>query len=78
MWRWDLASPAPLANNQQPGLKEAIAAFEADMIRNVLDQNGGDIGATIAALRLPRKTFYDKLTRHTINPNDYRTARARR
>lgn len=72
------ASRTPLADDQQPGLKEAIAAFEADMIRNMLDQNGGDIAATIAALRLPRKTFYDKLARHAINPNDYRTARARR
>ena len=73
-----LASRTPLADQQQPGLKEAIAAFEADLIRNMLDQNGGDIGATIAALRLPRKTFYDKLARHAINPNDYRAARPRR
>jgi two-component system, NtrC family, C4-dicarboxylate transport response regulator DctD len=72
------ASRTPLADDQQPGLKEAIAAFEADMIRNMLDQNGGDIAATIAALRLPRKTFYDKLARHAINPNDYRAARPRR
>jgi two-component system, NtrC family, C4-dicarboxylate transport response regulator DctD len=31
----------------------------------------GDIAAAVA-LNLPRKTFYDKLTRHQIDPNDYR------
>ncbi len=67
-----------LQSEGQPGLKEAIAAFEADMIRNTLDGNGGDIAATIAALQLPRKTFYDKLARHAINPNDYRASRSRR
>jgi two-component system, NtrC family, C4-dicarboxylate transport response regulator DctD len=60
------------------GLKEAIAAFEADMIRDVLDRCSGDIAASIAALQLPRKTFYDKLARHAIDPNDYRQIRGRR
>jgi len=67
-----------ISTEDQPGLKDAIAAFEADMVRATLDRNGGDIAATIAALKLPRKTFYDKLTRYAINPNDYRSTRSRR
>lgn len=56
------------------GLKDMVAAFEADMIRNILDQNNGDIADSLAALGLPRKTFYDKLARHGIDPNHYRTS----
>lgn len=69
--------PTPQSEDQ-PGLKDAIAKFEAEIIRNMLDQKGGDIAATITSLQLPRKTFYDKLARHAINPNDYRTRRPRR
>ena len=68
----------PVPAGDQPGLRDAIAAFEADMVRGTLDRNGGDIAATIAALKLPRKTFYDKLSRYAINPNDYRSTRSRR
>ena len=62
---------------EQLSLKEATAAFEADMIRQLLDRHGGDIAASITALQLPRKTFYDKLARHAINPSDYRAGRNR-
>ena len=62
----------------RPGLKQAIAGFEADMIRATLDRHGGDIAGTIAALQLPRKTFYDKLARYAINPGAYRSGRATR
>lgn len=72
-----VARPSP-PSEDLPGLKEAIAAFEADMIRNMLDLHSGDIAATIAALQVPRKTFYDKLARHAITPNDYRANRSRR
>lgn len=74
---FDVAKRPALSSEGQPGLKDAIAAFEADMIRNGLDRNGGDITATASALKLPRKTFYDKLTRYAINPNDYRVRRSR-
>jgi two-component system, NtrC family, C4-dicarboxylate transport response regulator DctD len=74
----DVARRPVVQREDQPTLKEAIAAFEADIIRNMLDRNGGDIAATVEALQLPRKTFYDKLARHAINPNDYRANRSRR
>ncbi len=60
---------------EHPSLKDATAAFEADMIRATLDRQRGDIAATLAVLQLPRKTFYDKLVRHAINPRDYRVNR---
>ncbi len=66
------------AHDNRSGLKNAIAAFEAETIRAALDRHGGDIIATTQALRLPRKTLYDKLARHSIEPNDYRLSRARR
>jgi two-component system, NtrC family, C4-dicarboxylate transport response regulator DctD len=31
-----------------------------------LRESGGDVRTTIEKLRLPRKTFYDKLKRHGI------------
>ncbi len=61
--------------DEHPGLKDATAAFEADMIRATLDRQRGDIAATLAVLQLPRKTFYDKLVRHAIDPKDYRINR---
>ena len=32
---------------------------------------GGDVRATIDALGVPRKTFYDKLKRHGIRRGDF-------
>lgn len=73
-----LDAPKTSGFGDDTGLKEATAAFEADMIRATLDRQGGDIAATLAVLQLPRKTFYDKLARHGIDPNDYRSGRVRR
>ena len=53
-------------------LKVATASFEALAIRAALERNRGDITATTAELDMPRKTLYDKLTRHAIDPADYR------
>ena len=72
-----LKVPARIEGGEQLDLKDAVAAFEADIIRTTLHRHKGDIAATIAMLRLPRKTFYDKLTRHEIDPNDYRPQRVK-
>lgn len=63
--------PSP-GDNDQIGLKQAVADYEQAMIRETLNRFGGDIAMTIAALQIPRKTFYDKLARHGINPDEYR------
>ena len=54
------------------GLAERVESFEASVIRDALRATGGDIRRTMAALSIPRKTLYDKLVRHRIDPNDYR------
>lgn len=56
-------------------LKGAVARFEAEAIRTALRRHHGDIASTTAELDLPRKTFYDKLARHEIDPADYRRQR---
>lgn len=66
-----------ISRDDSSGLKEAVAKFEADMIRTMLERNRGDIALSISALNLPRKTFYDKLARHKIDPNEYRPSRSR-
>jgi two-component system C4-dicarboxylate transport response regulator DctD len=47
-------------------LPERLNKHEAEIIRETLSSNGGDVRLTIEALGIPRKTFYDKLQRHGI------------
>ncbi|NTJ44477.1 sigma-54-dependent Fis family transcriptional regulator [Agrobacterium larrymoorei] len=59
------------SNNPSGTLAERIDRQEAEIIRETLEKCEGDVGATIAALGIARKTFYDKLQRHNINRSDY-------
>ncbi|UVO53117.1 sigma-54 dependent transcriptional regulator [Sphingomonas sp. SUN039] len=68
-------SAAPPATGAAGSLKQATAAFEATAIRTALERHKGDVVATTTELDLPRKTFYDKLVRHGIDPADYRSRR---
>ncbi|CAN7704822.1 sigma-54-dependent transcriptional regulator [Pararhizobium sp. LjRoot238] len=52
-------------------LPEKLEQYEADIIREALAANDGDVRRTIEALGIPRKTFYDKLQRHGINRTGY-------
>lgn len=56
-------------------LPARIEQYEAHIIREALDLHHGDVRATIAALGIPRKTFYDKLQRHAIERSAYVTPR---
>lgn len=47
-------------------LPARVDRYEADIIRETLTQNDGDVRRTIETLGIPRKTFYDKLQRHGI------------
>ena len=60
------------ADNPSPGLAERVNQFEAELIQEVLNRYQGDAKRSMDALKLPRKTFYDKLTRHRIRISDYR------
>jgi len=63
----------PVAPAEQPGfaLPERLEHYEAEILKEVLRAQRGDVKATIEALGIPRKTFYDKLQRHGINRADY-------
>ncbi|MEZ5780010.1 MAG: sigma-54 dependent transcriptional regulator [Paracoccaceae bacterium] len=55
-----------------PGLAGQMARVERSLLIEALERHGGNATETAAALKLPRKTFYDKLARHGIRPEDYR------
>ncbi|MDL2410140.1 sigma-54 dependent transcriptional regulator [Rhizobium calliandrae] len=69
--------PAEQKPNENPSadatlpLPARVERYEADLIRETLAQNGGDVRRTIEALGIPRKTFYDKLQRHGIVRGDF-------
>lgn len=56
-------------------LPERVDAFEAQVLRDTLAENCGDARGAIAQLRIPRKTFYDKLKRHGIDIDGFRKGR---
>ncbi|MFG1299639.1 sigma-54 dependent transcriptional regulator [Xanthobacter sp. V3C-3] len=71
-------TPAPAADEAGgETLPERVDRFEAGEIRAALEANQGDVQATVAALGIPRKTFYDKLRRHGIDQAAYRSGRQR-
>ena len=54
------------------GLSQMVQDYESGLIREALRLAGGNATRAMERLQLPRKTFYDKLTRHGIKPADYR------
>ncbi|MBB2969925.1 sigma-54 dependent transcriptional regulator [Mesorhizobium sp. RMAD-H1] len=58
-------------NGESLSLPQRVDLYEAELIRQALAENGGDVKATIEALGIPRKTFYDKLQRHGIVRSGY-------
>lgn len=64
--------PSASAETDDAGsLPERLERYEADVIRETLGRNDGDVRRTIEALGIPRKTFYDKLQRHGIVRSDF-------
>lgn len=55
-----------------PTLVERMARIEAGLLRETLSAGNGHIIEVARRLGLPRKTLYDKLARHGINPAVYR------
>lgn len=53
-------------------LADRVARYEAELIREALDACRGDIRRVTTALQLPRKTLYDKMARHGIQPAAHR------
>lgn len=54
------------------GLAEQMARVERSLLIAALGRQNGRASEAAKALKLPRKTFYDKLTKYGIKPEDYR------
>ncbi|WP_310532746.1 sigma-54 dependent transcriptional regulator [Novosphingobium sp.] len=59
-------------SNPKSSLAERTRFYEDSLIRDVLTRCHGDVPTALAELQLPRKTFYDKLTRHGIDIGSFR------
>ncbi|HGG06807.1 MAG TPA: sigma-54-dependent Fis family transcriptional regulator [Aliiroseovarius sp.] len=55
-----------------PGLSERLAEVERSLLIDALRRHKGAASAAARELRLPRKTFYDKLARYGIRPGSFR------
>lgn len=53
-------------------LRSLVAQYEKTIIRDALDQCHGRVADALERLGIPRKTFYDKLVRHHIDPSEFR------
>lgn len=54
------------------GLSERMAQVERSLLADALSRSGGQASRAAKALKLPRKTFYDKLARHGLKPEGFR------
>lgn len=54
------------------GLAEQMAQVERSLLSEALRRSGGRASAAAEALKLPRKTLYDKLAKHGLKPEDFR------
>ena len=57
---------------EDAGLAEQMAQVERTLLIAALERAGGRAVQAAEALKLPRKTFYDKLARHGLKADDYR------
>ena len=73
-----LAATTGETSEAPPALPERIAAYEAHLIEETLATCGGDVRAALEILKVPRKTFYDKVERHGLNLARYRQKTAAR
>ncbi|WP_375173350.1 sigma-54-dependent transcriptional regulator [Pseudooceanicola sp.] len=54
------------------GLAEQMAQVERSLLAAALRRHGGQATAAAASLKLPRKTFYDKLAKFGLRAEDFR------
>ena len=57
------------------GLGDRVAAFEAELLREALQRAEGSVSRALEVVKLPRKTFYDKLAKHGLRPERFRRPR---
>ena len=54
------------------GLAERMAQVERSLLIETLTREKGQASRAAEALKLPRKTFYDKLSKYNLKPEDFR------
>lgn len=64
--------PSQTTGDVGVSLKERVQAFEAATIKSALINADGQVGRAIESLQVPRKTFYDKVSRYDIDVKKYR------
>jgi len=72
--RFVLGMPDEVSEAAGLGLSEQLARVERALLIAALGRQNGRAAEAARALKLPRKTFYDKLARYGIRPEDYRRA----
>ncbi|MBZ0124392.1 MAG: sigma-54-dependent Fis family transcriptional regulator, partial [Roseovarius sp.] len=70
--RFVLGMPDEAMAGADLGLADQMARVERSLLIAALSRQNGHASAAARALKLPRKTFYDKLARYGIRPEDYR------
>ena len=70
----DLDAPTDVGASGETasGLTDRLALFEKAVLEEALHRHAGDMVAMTEALRIPRKTLYDKFRRHGLRPGDFR------
>ncbi|MDR0441150.1 MAG: sigma-54-dependent Fis family transcriptional regulator, partial [Candidatus Accumulibacter sp.] len=53
-------------------LSARMENYERGQLREALREAGGNVTEAAELLHLPRKTLYDKLTRHRLDPDFFR------
>lgn len=75
--RWALGLPdslntVPVPASPTTSLGEQVDEAEKRIIENALQQTGGNVAQAAELLQTPKKTLYDKLSRHAIQPEQFR------
>ena len=70
----DIDAPSGLGSGEEAGagLVDRLERFEKAVLEEALHRHAGDIVAITEALKIPRKTLYDKFRRHSLRPGDFR------
>ncbi|MEY8829053.1 sigma-54-dependent transcriptional regulator [Sedimentitalea sp. XS_ASV28] len=67
-----LGMPEEVTQAADLGLAEQMARVERSLLIAALGRQNGHASDAARALKLPRKTFYDKLAKYGIRPDDFR------
>ena len=70
--RFVLGLPGEETRGGGLGLAEQMAQVERALLAEALRRHGGRAAVAAEALKLPRKTMYDKLAKYGLKPEEFR------